>query len=82
MPWLIQHKCNPADPDLSNYAIMRGGTTDMPLTKITCPSCREEFFILGHEMFQEAHTAEEQSRLTMAAGLPPGFVIARTRPRE
>jgi hypothetical protein len=82
MPWLIQHKCRPDQADNSHYAILRGERDGVPLTRITCPnaSCREEFYILGHEMFEEAHSSDEINRQTKLTGLPPGFVIARTRP--
>jgi hypothetical protein len=78
MPWLIQHKCNPSDPEPSEYGIMRGERSGLPLTRIMCPNsgCREEFFIVGHEMFTEA---EQVNQGGQPVGLPPGFLIARSR---
>jgi hypothetical protein len=82
MPFKIDHICNPGDPTPKPYSIMRGertlGTLKVPLTRILCtdPTCREEFFILGHEMFNQAHTNDE---VQPGRDLPPGFVIARSR---
>jgi hypothetical protein len=76
MPWLIQHKCSPADPEPVSYAIYKTTVDGQDISRVECPKCREQFFVLGHEMFGEAHTNEDARPL---AGLPPGFVIARTR---
>lgn len=84
MAWLINHKCSPADADLTPYAIMRGVRGGLELTRIVCTrpgGCREEFYVLGHDMFQEANSSDDLSRQSRP-NLPPGFVIARTRPRE
>ena len=72
MPWLIQHKCNVGQSDLSEYAVVKGRRNDQDLTRVVCqnPACGEEFYILGHELFSEA--------VPDHSGLPPGFLIART----
>lgn len=82
MPWLIQHKCSPGQSGMSEYAILRGERDGIPLTRIMCPKkdCNEEFFIMGHEMFSEAQgTSPEAGGSVPGSGLPPGFVIARSR---
>jgi hypothetical protein len=77
VPWLIQHKCSlaQAESEPSDYAVMRGTHNGEPITRVVCPNkdCREEFFILGTEMFNEAIPDSRPS------GLPPGFVVLRSR---
>lgn len=76
MPWLIQHKCNLSDTEVANYSMMAAKRTETgeDITRVMCPSCGEEFIMLGHDMFKEGHS-------TKGAGLslPPGFVVARSR---
>lgn len=77
MPWLIQHKCH-ADDAPSNYGIFRGNRNGQNLTRFRCLQCDEEFYVLGHEFFGDAHSAEEAGRRSM----PPGFVVASRKPPE
>ena len=76
MPWLIQHKCYQSQSGESEYAVSKGASDGKNLTRVLCPNpdCREEFFILGHEMFDEAISNQSSS----LAGLPPGFLIPRS----
>ncbi len=80
MPWLIQHKCDPTDAEPSEYAILRGERDGMALTRVQCPKkdCREEFFIIGHEMFEGAESNSDRVG-SRHPDLPPGFVIASRR---
>lgn len=75
--WQMMHKCSPGQ-DFQEYALMEKWTDDAPkrpLTQVFCPSCKEEFFVLGHELFHEARTMRE----SQSSRLPPGFVIPRAR---
>ena len=74
MPWLIQHKCNMSG-EITDYAIMRAEHNGQKLTKVVCPKpdCREEFIIIGHEMFGEATDSK-----AIGPGLPPGFWLPKT----
>lgn len=78
MPWLILHRCSISQSEPSEYAIIRSVHDGEKVTRVVCPNsdCREEFLILGHELFDEAVSNEQLAGLT---GLPPGFVIARSR---
>lgn len=71
----IEHKCNESDPALTPYSIQIGqrafGSVMMPLSRVICPKCREEFYVLGHEMFSGAEARGP-------SGMPQGFVIARS----
>jgi hypothetical protein len=73
MPWLIQHKCTITQPESSEYAVLRGEREGLPVSQVRClnDECREEFYILGHEMFNEAIPDNPR--------MPPGFLIARSR---
>jgi hypothetical protein len=86
MPWLIQHKCNISQSDLSEYAVVKLTRDGQPFTKIECgsPDCGEEFVLVGHEMFDEAVEVNQASGSGSPADpssydLPPGFVIPRSR---
>ena len=71
----LSHKCNEGDPPMP-FSVQVGqrafGSVMVPLTRVICPKCREEFYVVGHEMFGGAQPAEARN------GLPPGFVIARS----
>lgn len=75
MPWLIQHRCSMLQPVPSEYAVMKAEADGQKVTRVSCPNpeCREEFFVLGHEMFSEAIPDK------VVSGLPPGFLIPRSR---
>ena len=79
MPWLIQHKCNLGQAGESEYAVMLGKRDGVELTRVICPApdCREEFYIIGHDVFAEAIQTRTNGDLT--SNLPPGFLIARSR---
>jgi hypothetical protein len=87
MPWLIQHKCNLLDVEVSPYAMVAkessgaaaygdsGGFSTgarEKFTQVICQRCGEQFQILGHDFFTESHGARNEFNL------PEGFVIART----
>lgn len=69
----IEHKCHVSSAEPDPYTISIGSRTIggiiTPITRVKCPRCDEEFFVLGHEMFGGA-----QARGT---DMPDGFVIAR-----
>jgi hypothetical protein len=74
VPWLIQHKCNITQSGFSEYAIFKVHREGQDLTRVTCPNvdCREEFVILGHEMFTEAVPAKRVL-------VPPGIIVPTSR---
>lgn len=77
MPWLILHRCNVSQSEPSEYSVIKTNRDGERLTQVVCPNpeCREEFFVKGTEMFDEAVSEMNGQR----SGLPPGFVIARTK---
>ena len=79
MPWLIQHKCNMGQSDLGEYAITKLRRDGEPFTRVSCssPECREEFILVGHEMFDEAVSMHQAASIS-GHSLPPGFVIPRS----
>lgn len=75
MPWKIEHVCHLGQTELQDYAVMKGTREPIgDLTRVVCPNCREEFYIVGHEMFSEA----AQTNIP-GGSLPPGFIVARSR---
>lgn len=53
MPWLIQHKCNPGQVELSSYGMAKiEGPGGRKMTHAKCPSCGEELIFEGHEIFE------------------------------
>ena len=73
MPWLINHACRMGQSP-QPYAIQLVGTPEEPMTKVRCVGeCREEFTVVGDDMFAEAKRSNE-----LGKDLPPGFVIARS----
>lgn len=75
MPWLIVHKCSDENPEPVPYGLVRGSdAAGKPLTRAVCSHCGERLTFLGHDVFDEAHTAKE----AQGSHMPPGFVVART----
>lgn len=74
----LEHRCTDEDPEPVPYSIQIGqrdigGGKLQPMTRVICPKCREEFYVLGHEMFAGARPTTSAS----GAGSIPGFVIPR-----
>lgn len=78
MPWLIVHKCSDQDAEPVPYGMVRGhNERQEPLTRAVCQApggCGERLVFLGHDVFDEAHTAVE----VQGSHMPKGFVVART----
>jgi hypothetical protein len=76
MPWKISHRCNVSDSEDADYAVALGSHDGIQVTRVLCPkaSCREEFFIIGHEMFERAEDVRDKY-----PGLPPGFILPSRR---
>jgi len=75
--WKIVHKCNPGQPD-SEFALLKMERGGQKFTRVRCTDreCKEEFFVLGHEMFDEAVEVNESN--SRHSSLPPGFIIPRS----
>lgn len=77
MPWKLEHKCHIADADADTkpYGMLRLTNPDsgQQVTKAVCPNCREELVFLGQEPFGEAQAIDTST------GLPPGFLLPRSR---
>ena len=74
--WKIEHKCYFSQPEPSEYGVLKMERDGKQVTRVVCvnPECKEEFFILGHEIFNESINSNEVN-----PNLPPGFVVVRSR---
>lgn len=72
MPWNINHRCNMTSPP-SEFGAMKAVQNGQKVTRVMCPKCREEFVILGHDMFNEATPVGGST-----TGLPPGFLLPKS----
>lgn len=74
MAWMIRHRCNVTDSEDRDYAIFKGERNGEKVTKVECPNCREQFYMVGHGMFEDAQPSSAAEPGTYP-GLPAGFVF-------